>query len=113
MEIANTYVVLPALNPERKIDVQELIAYARSEGNVIPLEQAPRPNQPLSRLAEPASLGPCKERGALGAEICACASIAAACITAACWPGSVCSGIRRTRRILENGASSNWRTAPP
>ena len=36
MEIANTYVVLHALNSTRKVDVQELIAYARSEGNVVP-----------------------------------------------------------------------------
>ena len=52
MEIANTYVVLPALNPARKVDVQELIAYARSEGNVVPFEHTTRPNQPLSRAAD-------------------------------------------------------------
>jgi len=51
MEIANTYVALPALNPTRKVDVQELIAYARSEGNVVPFEHTTRPNQPLSRPA--------------------------------------------------------------
>jgi transmembrane sensor len=45
MEIANTYVVLPALNPTRKVDVQELIAYARSEGNVVPFDHTARPNQ--------------------------------------------------------------------
>jgi ferric-dicitrate binding protein FerR (iron transport regulator) len=51
MEIANTYVALPALNPTRKVDVQQLIAYARSEGNVVPFEYTSRPNQPLSRAA--------------------------------------------------------------
>jgi transmembrane sensor len=51
MEIANTYVVLPALNPKRKVNVQELIAYARSEGNVVPFEHVTGPNQPLSRVA--------------------------------------------------------------
>src|SRR6266446_5112724 len=56
MEIAKTYVVLPTLNPERKVDVQELIAYARSEGNVIPLEHTARASQPLSKVAEP--MGP-------------------------------------------------------
>src|SRR5882757_9099017 len=51
MEIARTYVELPAINPNRKIDVQELIAYARTEGNsggnVVPFEPT-RPSQPLS-----------------------------------------------------------------
>jgi transmembrane sensor len=37
MEIAKTYVVLPTLDPGRKVDVEQLIAYARSEGNVVPL----------------------------------------------------------------------------
>jgi transmembrane sensor len=48
MEIAKTYVVLPALTPNRKIDVQELIACARSEGNVVPFDQPP-PNLPVQR----------------------------------------------------------------
>jgi transmembrane sensor len=52
MEIANTYVVLPALNPARKMDVQELIAYARSERNVVPFDHTTRPNRPLSRAAD-------------------------------------------------------------
>ena len=52
MEIANTYVVLPALSPKRKVDIQELIAYARSEGNVVLLDQTARPNTPLSRVTE-------------------------------------------------------------
>jgi transmembrane sensor len=83
MEIAKTYVVLPTLNPERKIDVQELIAYARSEGNVIPLEQTPRPNEPLSRLAEPHLSAPARKRGALWARRYAlAASIAIVCLTA-------------------------------
>jgi transmembrane sensor len=44
MEIANTYVALPALNPTRKVDVQQLIAYAQSEGNVVPFDPTARPN---------------------------------------------------------------------
>jgi len=44
MEIAKTYVVLPTLAANRKIDVQELIGYARSDGNVVPFEHAP-PNE--------------------------------------------------------------------
>src|ERR1700676_5433159 len=48
MEIAKTYVDLPALKSERKIDVQELIAYARSDGNVVPFGHSAHPNQPLS-----------------------------------------------------------------
>ena len=49
MEIANTYVVLPALDPKRQVNVQELIAYAQSDGNVVPFGHPPRPNEPLSR----------------------------------------------------------------
>jgi len=82
MEIANTYVVLPTLNPERKFDVQELIAYARSEGNVIPLEQTPRPNQPLSRFPESHPSAPAKRGAPSARRYALAASIAAACITA-------------------------------
>src|SRR6267142_2800128 len=41
MEISKTYVELPASNPDRKIDVQELIARARADDpvNVIPLDR--------------------------------------------------------------------------
>jgi len=53
MEIAKTYVEFAALSPERQIDVQELVAYARSGGNVVPLDTATRPAQPLSAAAEP------------------------------------------------------------
>lgn len=54
MEIAKTYVVLPTLDPDRKVDVQQLIAYAHSEGNVVPLGLANHraqtsPGQPDSR----------------------------------------------------------------
>jgi len=52
MEIANTYMALPALNPTRKVDVQELIAYARTEGNIVPFDHATRPNQPFSPAAD-------------------------------------------------------------
>ncbi|HKT73508.1 MAG TPA: FecR family protein [Steroidobacteraceae bacterium] len=45
MEIAKTYVVLPALTPNRKIAVQDLIAYARSDDNIVPFDQ-PTPSQP-------------------------------------------------------------------
>jgi transmembrane sensor len=91
MEIAKTYVALPALNPERKIDVQELIAHALSEGNVVPFEHAARPNQPLSPAAEPNRSLPANGRAAtaiarlrrarLGRRSLA-ASIATACVTA-------------------------------
>src|SRR5882757_3473768 len=47
MEIAKTYVELPALKPDRKIDVQELVAYARSDGNVVEFERPAHPSQPL------------------------------------------------------------------
>jgi transmembrane sensor len=47
MEVAKTYVVLPTLNPNRRINVQELIAFARSDGNVVPFsEPAPRQTPP-------------------------------------------------------------------
>ncbi len=46
IEIAKTYVALPAFAAERKLDVAELIAYARSDGNVIPFNQLARPDEP-------------------------------------------------------------------
>jgi transmembrane sensor len=52
MEIAKTYVELPALNPERKIDVPALIAYGRSDGNVVAFEHPTQPSQPLSPAAD-------------------------------------------------------------
>src|SRR6266853_3986639 len=41
MEIAKTYVELPAGSPDHRIDVRELIAFARTEtqANVIPLDR--------------------------------------------------------------------------
>src|SRR3982074_3818327 len=56
IEIETTYVVLPTLNPERKHDVHELLAYARSEGNVVPLALAARDDEPLCSAADP--IGP-------------------------------------------------------
>jgi transmembrane sensor len=53
IEIAKTYVELPAPNPERPIDVQELIAYAHSEGNVVPFDSSTRADQPLSPAPKP------------------------------------------------------------
>jgi transmembrane sensor len=53
MEIARAYVALPALNPERRIDVPELIACARSEENVVPFNYMARPDQPPSPASEP------------------------------------------------------------
>lgn len=41
IEIARTYVVLPTLNPGREVDVGQLIAYARSDGNVVKLGRSP------------------------------------------------------------------------
>src|SRR5882762_995276 len=73
MEIARTYVELPAINPNRKIDVRELIAYARSDGNpganVVPFDPT-RPNQSPSLAAEP--IRPVlarRRRGAIAASI--------------------------------------------
>ena len=79
MEIANTYMALPGLNPTRKVDVQELIAYARAEGNVVSFDPAARPAQPLSPAADPdgqpSSRRPRRRAFALAA------SIAIACVT--------------------------------
>ncbi|MGH8210217.1 MAG: FecR family protein [Steroidobacteraceae bacterium] len=54
MEIAKAYVVLPGLSPNRRIDVQELIAYARSDGNVVPFGE-PTPRQTPAQM--PPGLG--------------------------------------------------------
>ncbi len=50
MEIAKTYVDLPAHSPRRTIDVQELIAAARVDGNVLPFEDSARdlPDSPAT-----------------------------------------------------------------
>ncbi len=48
MEIARTYVELPPMDPG-KPDVAALIAYARSEGNVLPLNPGPRAQGPHVR----------------------------------------------------------------
>jgi transmembrane sensor len=61
MEIAKTYVELPALSPHRKVDVGELIACARTEGNVVPFEQTAHPSEPRSSAA-PANIPPCPQR---------------------------------------------------
>ena len=42
MEIAKTYVDLPAHSPQRSIDVLELIAAVRHDGNVVPFEDPAR-----------------------------------------------------------------------
>jgi transmembrane sensor len=95
MEIAKTYVELPALNPERKIDVQELIAYARADGNVVAFEHPTHPSQPLSPAAESnrpfsaerrgaheprATSGVTRSRGVWIGRISIAASIAVVCI---------------------------------
>src|SRR5882757_1371774 len=41
LEIARTYSELPALNPDGNVDAEELIAYARSDANVVTLPTAP------------------------------------------------------------------------
>lgn len=71
MEIAKAYATLPALTQNRNISVQELIAYARSEGNVVPFDQ-PTPTQPTSAPRMPGSTqrhGPWSGRGLLAASI--------------------------------------------
>jgi transmembrane sensor len=77
MEIAKTYVALPSFAPERKLDVAELIAYARSEGNVIPFNQQVRPDEPLA-ARDP---GPQRRLRSAGSRVLA-ASVAIVC--AAC-----------------------------
>lgn len=51
LEIARTYVELPAINPSGKIDAEELIAYARSAANVVPLPRAPTAADPSTSAA--------------------------------------------------------------
>jgi transmembrane sensor len=51
LEIARTYVELPAINPSGKLDVEELIAYARSAANVVPLPRAPTATSPSATLS--------------------------------------------------------------
>lgn len=53
MEISKTYVDLPALRPESSINVQDLVAYARSDGNVVTFQQPPHSGKRLSSAAEP------------------------------------------------------------
>jgi transmembrane sensor len=65
MEIAKTYVELPGLSAKRKIDVQELIAYARSDGDVVAFENSTPPNQPVSLGEQPNRPFTAKKRGAL------------------------------------------------
>jgi transmembrane sensor len=71
MEIAKTYVALPALTPNRKIDVQELIAYARSEDNIVPFDHTPPSRPSISPGVEtsPKRQGPWFGRGLLAASI--------------------------------------------
>jgi transmembrane sensor len=59
-EIARTYVTLPAPSPD-KVNVAELIAYAHSDGNVVPFNTVTRADEPramaigASRSAPPAN----------------------------------------------------------
>ncbi len=111
MEIANTYMALPALNPTRKVDVQELIAYARAEGNVVSFDPAARPTQPLSPAADPdgqpSSRRPRRRAFALAA------SIAIACVTGSLvawlalqWHSTYSTDVGERRSItLEDGST--------
>ena len=122
MEIASTYVVLPALNPKRKVDVQELIACARSENNVVPFERATRPDQPLSRVAgldgeshthRGAPNGHLSPRRRQYRAVALTAAIAIACVTAgwlawtaARWHSTYATEIGERRSItLEDGST--------
>ena len=51
-EIAKTYVELPALTPPEKLNIAELIAYARSDDNVVPLHASSCPEVPQARRFE-------------------------------------------------------------
>jgi transmembrane sensor len=52
-EIAKTYVDLPSLSDTGKLDVGALIAYAHSDGNVVPFNQGTQPGEPRA-MTEPA-----------------------------------------------------------
>ncbi len=52
MEIAKTYVDLPAPSPQRKIDVEALIAHALPDSNVVPMEDHASPHRPGSPTAK-------------------------------------------------------------
>jgi transmembrane sensor len=75
MEIAKTYVELPAIKLAGKVDVDSLIAYAHSGENVVPLSAAgtAQPNQPHAMAAEPQRAGrmPRPRRRFLAAAACA------------------------------------------
>jgi transmembrane sensor len=78
MEIAKTYVDLPPIKLAGKIDVNSLIAYARSGENVVPFGQTGngRPNDPRAMAAQPiepkaARVGRTPSRRILAAASCA------------------------------------------
>jgi ferric-dicitrate binding protein FerR (iron transport regulator) len=123
MEIANTYVVIPALDPARKVDIQELIAYARSEGNVVPFDPTTRADQPPSRATQLEGESRV-ERGTLNARpsprrhgrpraVALAASIAVICVTASLlgwlavqWHSTYTTGIGERRTVtLEDGST--------
>ena len=52
MEIAKIYVELPTFSAQRKFDVDELVAYARSAGNVVQFEHPTHASQPFSPTGE-------------------------------------------------------------
>ena len=61
MEIAKTYVELPALSLQPTIDVQALIAHALPESNVVPIEdhaRSRRPGPPTAKAMESTGVDP-------------------------------------------------------
>lgn len=65
MEIAKIYVELPAISSQRKWDIQELVAHARSAGNVVQFERTGHAVQPFSPTAESNCPVLPKEQGSL------------------------------------------------
>jgi transmembrane sensor len=82
IEIARTYVVLPSIFPDRKIDVRQLIAFARSDGNVVPMTPKGRSAEPDNHASSivPPSDGSRHRLGLLAAAI-AVISVAASLLT--------------------------------
>jgi transmembrane sensor len=61
-EIARTYVTLPAPSPD-KVNVAELIAYAHSDGNVVPFNPVTRADEPRAMATEVPRPPPPASRG--------------------------------------------------
>ena len=84
-EIAKTYVQLPSLSETGRLDVGALIAYAHSDGNVVPINAGAAPEEPPSAPAPPprterAVRPPARRRRFAAAAACALAGTFAAAL---------------------------------